>query len=274
MASLKALMSQRKAQAQLSHPFAKYDTASRLSCSLCGLAIKHENLFAAHLTSKQHRVNKAKWDKEQAVVGKRKRDEEEGGRAGGGKRARDDGDDEEDEGAPGGLPADFFADPSQAPLPTAGDEDENATSTSNMTSEATADPIASTSSVAPATATDVDSDAFDAEWASFEATLAAPASASTAQATIFAAPVLYEFGAPKVQEEGEEDADEEGQGDAGEEEETEAEKRARIDREEREEIMERITEEEREQMEADEKVAVRRRRVSLSLVGFPSGPEN
>lgn len=99
----------------------------------------------------------------------------------------------------------------------------------------------------------------DPEWAAFEASLAAgsavEASApSTAQATIFAAPVEYEFGAPKVDEEGVDGA---AAGDDDEEpEETEEERIARQELEEREEIMARIVEEEREQIEADEKVAV------------------
>jgi zinc finger protein 830 len=182
-----------------------------------------------------HRVNVQRWEKEQAAIvekavgsgGKRKRDDEDDA---GAKRPR-----EEEEGA---LPADFFADPSMAPSkPESVELEEEAP--------------------APIEAEQADGTVDDPEWAAFEASLSAgptapPPTASTANATIFAAPVMYEFGAPKVAEEGEEE--EEGEGE--EDEETEEEKAARKEREEREEIMERIDEEEREQMEADEKVAV------------------
>lgn len=234
MSSLKALIGARKAQSRITHPFAKYDASSRLSCSLCGLSLKHENLWSSHLISKGHRVSVQRYEKEQVAQagGKRKREEEEGGAT---KRVKED---EEDE---GGLPADFFSDPKDAPKPA---------SSSPMPEDADDGPLASTSSN-PSPAEEPE---YDAEWAAFEATLNVPpppaAGLSTAAATIFAAPVLYEFGAPKVAEEGEEEVEEEEEG------ETEEEKRERLEREEREEIMERIREEEREQMEADEKVEV------------------
>lgn len=247
-------MGARKAQARISHAFAKYDTSGRLSCSLCGLSLKHENLWSSHLISKGHRVSVQRYEREQQAAqagGKRKRDGEEGGA--GAKRVKEVEEDEEDEEDEGGLPADFFSDPSSAPKPASPSPEPEVAPTADD------EPLASTSAPPPPTADDEPE--FDAEWAAFEATLNVPppptAASSTAAATIFAAPVLYEFGAPKVAEEGEEEEEPE-----EEEGETEEEKRERLDREEREEIMERITEEEREQQEADEKVEVSMKRAA------------
>jgi zinc finger protein 830 len=221
--SLKSLLSTRKSQAQLTHPYAKY-TSSRLSCSLCSLPLKHENLWSSHLVSKGHRVNveavKRREEKERVVElegrGKRAREEED-------VEAEEEGEEE------GGLPNDFFADPSMAPPPAS----------------PSPEPVEEEEEVDP-------------EWAAFEASLAPPppppTASSTAAATIFSAPVVYEFGAPKVTEEGDEVEPVEEE-DAVEEE-TEEEVRERKEREEREEMVERMEEEEREQMEADEKVTV------------------
>ncbi|ORY52192.1 hypothetical protein BCR35DRAFT_310666 [Leucosporidium creatinivorum] len=243
MSSLKQLMKAKKAEARLNHPQAHYNDRGQLSCLLCSVPIKQASLFAPHLVSKGHRVNVQKQAAAEASSssnGKRKR---EGDDEAGSKRAREEGDDEDDEPSAAGderaLPADFFADPSQAPAPAAVEEEEPAVS--EQAEEVEDDP----------------------EWAAFEASLAAgptapPPTKSTASATIFAAPVQYEFGAPKVAEEGEGEGEQE---EEEEQEETEEEKAARIDQEEREEIMSRIEEEEREQMEADEKVAALKRRL-------------
>lgn len=52
MSSLKSLMQAKKATNRLTHPLARYDTRGKLSCSLCALALKHDNLWSSHLISK------------------------------------------------------------------------------------------------------------------------------------------------------------------------------------------------------------------------------
>ncbi|BGP27778.1 hypothetical protein Rt10032_c13g5122 [Rhodotorula toruloides] len=247
MASLKSMMAAKKAQQRITAPHAKYTQRGQLQCGLCNLPLKHESLWGAHVQSKTHRVNVQKLEAEQAAAAaerassKRKRDDadvsddEEGT-----KRVR-----EEEDGSRGGLPADFFADPAEAPAPRA----------------KSPPPIAGASTTTAAEE--------DPDWAEFEAYLAsapdpalastaAPSARTTASATISAAPVRYEFGAPVVEDDGagQENADEE-----GEQEETEEERREREEREEREEMMARLEEEEREQREADEKVTVLKRRL-------------
>lgn len=179
-----------------------------------------------------------------AVSGKRKHaEDEEDGTAG--KRPREDdsdGDEQKEEDASShALPADFFADPSQAPVPASPEVEEEVVA-EKTTEEAPVE---------------------DEEWAAFEASLQAGpststttvAAPSTAKATVFSAPVEYEFGAPKVAEEGEGDGGAEEEEEI-EQEETEEERVERIDREEREELMEKIEEETRLQREADDKVEV------------------
>ncbi|GAA5877780.1 hypothetical protein JCM1840_005042 [Sporobolomyces johnsonii] len=255
MASLKSLMKARKASSRLEHPHARYSPAGQLSCALCHIPLKADSLWGSHLVSKQHRVNVQQWEAQQAAqaatttTGKRKRDDSDS--------APDDDDaakrprDDQDAHDARGLPADFFADPSQAPPPRAAASPEPTGEQPGAPGQTDDDP----------------------DWAEFEAYLAsapapslpsssvpgAPPSRSTATATISAAPVAYEFGAPKVAQAGEE-----GDGEGEEEEEqgeTEEERIEREMREEREEMMARLEEEEREQKEADEKVTVLKRRL-------------
>lgn len=220
--SLKSLIASRNVTKQLTHPYASYRNA-KLSCSLCATPIKHENLFATHLTTKAHRNKVAEEEKSK----KRRLEEESISTEREEKRAKP---------APSdAIPDDFFADQSQRPTAQPMEEDEPVA------------PIPSTSTTAPL---------IDDEWAAFEATLSVPPPPTTLptapSASMFGAPVTYEFGAPKILQEGEEEAvlEEEEQG------ETEEEKAERLDKEAREEIMERIEKEERDQMEADSKVTV------------------
>lgn len=230
--SLKSLMASRAKQ--ITHPLARY-SGTKLSCSLCGVAIKHENLFSSHLATKAHRT-RAQQD-EQDTRKRRAREEEELEREA--KRARED-DDEEEESA---LPADFFSDPSMHPPAPRAEKEEP--------EEEPAE------------------EEVDDEWASFEATLAVAPPPTTVpsapSATISAAPVAYEFGAAKVLQEGEqaEEADEDA--------ETAEDKAQRLleerERDEREEIMERIFEEEREQTAADAKVTALKLRLEAIRAG-------
>lgn len=235
--SLKSLIASRNVSKQLTHPYASY-RGPKLSCSLCGTPIKHENLFATHLTTKAHRNKVAEEEKmkvqrskvvEEEQSKKRRNGEENSTSEREGKRAKAVETD--------AIPADFFADNTQRPTIQPMEEDEPPA------------PIPSTSTADPTV---------DDEWAAFEATLSVPPPPTTLpsapSASMFGAPVTYEFGAPKILQEGEEEAlpEEEEEG------ETEEEKAERLDREAREEIMERIEKEERDQMEADLKVTVRR----------------
>lgn len=225
---LKSLLKNKRTSAQISHQYARYNK-SNLSCSLCGLQLK-EVQWSSHLISKAHRNNVIRDTKLQEEAQERGR----------GKRKHEQ-DEQEDVGDSAGkksksnLPADFFADPSQAPAPRSPSPE-----------------------LQPEGETPAEEEELDDEWRAFEASLGLsgdspppPNPISTAAATFKAAPVLYEFGAPKVIEEGEEEG-----GELEGEEETEEERRERLDLEEREEIMERIREEERVQAEADEKVNV------------------
>ncbi|SCZ98326.1 BZ3500_MvSof-1268-A1-R1_Chr3-2g06297 [Microbotryum saponariae] len=245
-ASLKSLMAAKKASStqRITHPFASYDRQSRLTCTLCpATVLKHDNLWGAHLISKGHRVNVQRYEREQqalrereeaaavaaaaaAVKGKRKRsrsaepvhgesnNNEKGKRAREAKGTQQSDDDEDgpaDENRTSALPDDFFTDRSQVPTRSTSAQDD------------ATDPT-------PATAEED-----DPEWAAFEASLQQDApqptttttTSSTAKATIFAAPVAYEFGAPKVAEEGEE----QGEPEEEEEEETEEERLERLERE-------------------------------------------
>ncbi|GAA6054681.1 hypothetical protein JCM3770_006384 [Rhodotorula araucariae] len=244
MASLKSLMAAKKQQARITAPFARYSgpRQDQLSCSLCALPVKHESLWSAHVQSKTHRVNVQRHEQEQDIK-KRKRTDEQTPSTSKRPRADDDGDDGQDD-RTGALPADFFADPAHAPTPRV-------------------------PSPAPAPAP-VPAEA-DPDMDEFLASLSAanPAAddggASTARATISAAPVRFEFGAPVVAAEGEDEGEGAAAGEDGaddeDQEETEEERAEREAREEREEMMARLEEEEREQREADEKVTVLKRRL-------------
>ncbi|KAM0789743.1 hypothetical protein ACM66B_006598 [Microbotryomycetes sp. NB124-2] len=283
MPDLKSLMKAKQASARLTHPNAKYDARGQLSCNVCHVQIKSAALFGPHLQSKAHRTNVQKQQQQQEgskVTGqKRKLDETDDGDVDddgrqahamsadsssvSAKRKRDENgqQDEQEAGAEDssnggtGLPADFFADPSQAPVARAdSDVDEEMEDGQGREQD------------------DVAQD--DPEWAAFEAALrdgpsGAEAGPSTTapSATISAAPVEYEFGAPKVEAEDEENAAAAAGGDDDDEqaepEETEAERLARLDREEKEEIMQRIEEEELEQRMADEKVSALKRKLEM-----------
>lgn len=68
---LKAATQERSktSESGITDPFASYNPASgALRCSACNyLAIKHENLWAAHIVSKSHRTNVARIRSEQAL---------------------------------------------------------------------------------------------------------------------------------------------------------------------------------------------------------------
>jgi zinc finger protein 830 len=281
--SLRALVQQKKAAARLDHPLASYSSSGKLSCLACSIPIKHDALFAAHLASKQHRINAQARAQGQAQA-KRAREQEAAAATLApvdyeGSSDEDDGDDGERERkrqrtdgpeVSSSLPADFFADPSQAPAPSA--------------------PSRSPSPTAPAAPVEEEDD----DWLAFERDVLGPSTskiASTAPATLNSAGVTI-TAEPVLYGETEEDkpAGEAEEADDGPPPETDAERVARLDLEEREELMSRIEEcvgaslshsaaaedhhrEEREQLEADERVEAMKRRLAAVREAKATIPE-
>lgn len=234
--SLRTLVKQKKQEARLTHPAASYSSTGKLTCLDCSVPIKHEALFASHLASKQHRTNAQARAAQLQAQAQHKRTREEAAAAaavvdyGSSDEERDTMQEDEaperkrarlDEAAEpvastSALPADFFADPSQAPLPSA--------------------PSPEPESAAAAEEDD--------DWLAFQRDVLGPATAAsapavfnnTSTATIFAEPVLY-GDSNEEKAEAEEEA-----GEPAQPEETEAEKAARLAQEEREELYSRIEE--------------------------------
>lgn len=188
--------------------------------------MKHESLWAAHLTSKQHRTNvqqaelRKRQEQEEASLKRQSIDDEE--------VADEDDDPQEEqssskrariEGPANGLPADFFDDPSQAP---------------------TAVPHEFLATATPMDQDERDPDADDEEWDAFEKEILAEPSTSsipvlTAGPSISAPAKLVDAQGNEITEDGVrniEEIDEEPK-------ESEEERR---EREDREELMARIDE--------------------------------
>ncbi|KAI9028136.1 hypothetical protein CLU79DRAFT_737915 [Phycomyces nitens] len=134
----KQQQSERKTK-RVVHPFAKYDSQTRLSCVVCNAVVKSEAIWSIHLTSAGHKesIAKLKAIRDRKAQGKQgqptpeelKRpatdDAEENPQA---KRARleeesesedtsDESDEEMEEESAGGLPSDFFdAEPEAEPM--------------------------------------------------------------------------------------------------------------------------------------------------------------
>ncbi|GAA5926684.1 C2H2-type zinc finger protein [Sporobolomyces koalae] len=231
-ASLKSLMKAKKQSARLTHPHARYSSAGQLSCSLCGIQLKSEALWGSHLVSKQHRVAAQAAERQQQQQQTHKRKSRSPSPGPNSKRPRADA-----------GPSLDTASPSITSPPQADRASEGRTPSAPV---AVPEEDPSIDEFLPTLSNDT------------------PASSSTAQATISAAPIKFEFGAPKVRTHGEEgDEDVEGEANDVEPEETEDERRDRLEQEEREEMMARLEEEEREQKEADEKVTALKRRLEL-----------
>lgn len=244
--SLKSLLSARSSSKQLSHPFAKYDTTARLSCSLCSTQIKHESLWSSHLISKLHRAKLAI----NTATTKPPHDSPTQDTHRDSKRVKTNT-----------LPPDFYQDKSKQPVipPEQGEQEDQDEQEQDLNDEVNEAEEAMPEELLQ-----------DDEWASFEAALAPststlPTTATVSvqqlttnrvSATLKAGPVVYEFGAPVVLQEGEVAND--GEEDDDVEEETEEDKRERESREEREEMLERMDKEVRDQEEVDGKVLVRR----------------
>ncbi|KAL0580013.1 hypothetical protein V5O48_002016 [Marasmius crinis-equi] len=253
MADVRALLKAKRQEARINHPLASYNQSGQLRCSACGTIVKHASAWEGHLGSKGHRTTVAQLkERERQKEEQRLREEqEEREKASLGKRrAEDDEMDDEDSEpsakkqktvapAPGGFPADFFSDPSRAPIITPGEDDDEEEDASNANAGSTQP---------PPSASDQPKSELDLEFERFqqEVVNATDFRETFENATVMAEPVMHEVmeGIPTtepVQEEPEVD---------------EEELRRRKEQEERELIMDRLLDEEQAQEEADMKVTV------------------
>lgn len=140
MADARSLLRAKRQEARVSHPLASYNAAGQLRCIICGTLVKFASAWEGHLGSKAHRINVARVKEEERLRDEaRAREEaaaEEEEKAGQKRKAQaveDDEDEESDstsaskkpklDGTPG-FPADFFSDPSRAPVTGANSDDE------------------------------------------------------------------------------------------------------------------------------------------------------
>ncbi|PAV16607.1 coiled-coil domain-containing 16 [Pyrrhoderma noxium] len=317
MSDARTLLRAKRQEARIQHPFAAYTSSGQLRCTACSSSIKSASMWEGHLGSKPHRLAVSRLREAEAAKAQALAEQEETRR---GKRKAEDADMDMDvddipqdslrvsestkkrrtseeptttttttssstsvsasKPSKSGFPADFFSDPSQAPvLSTLDSEDESdseaphpsATTTTNNTTQTPSAPKSQ----------------LDLEWEAFQASLTASADREEDQkiayerATVFAEPELApsainggtsgfppNTGPGTFNNASSEGAGQQGQqgqqeeaGKEEDEEETEEEKRARKEREERELIMDRLIEEERLQEEADERVGLLKARV-------------
>ncbi|KAF8704605.1 hypothetical protein RHS03_06002, partial [Rhizoctonia solani] len=258
MSDARSLLRRAKAaesEKRINHPLALYNASGQLRCAACGTTIK-PHAWEGHVISKAHRTQAARLRAEEEKEQARKRKAEENvemEEAEEGKRPRT----AEPEPAPpqpestGGLPADFFSDPSRAPV-LGGDDDDD--------QDMSSDPIARNSTI-------------DDEFAAFSKAVLQPALKPGAMelyesATVSAEPELVNnipdgFPAGVTGE-----AEGENQQVV---EETEEEKRRRLQEEERELIMDRLRDEEMAQEEADERVVRLKARLEAVKAGKAQG---
>lgn len=262
MSDARSLLRAKRQEVRVNHPLASYSVAGQLRCIACGINIKQGTSWEGHVGSKQHRTNAARLKEEEqrraqeeALRQKRKAEEEQSDEEDEGieaKRRRVSGsadeDDQDDDqqrpaspAAKGGFPADFFSDPSRAPLPPSEDTDEE-----------------DAPGARPAPAALATKGAMDEEWERFQASVVNAPDVHEAyeRATVFAEPEL----APEVPEgfppQAADDTQDEQNAVPD-----EAEIRRRKEQDERELIMDRLWEEERVQEEADAKVSLLKSRL-------------
>ncbi|KAF9267638.1 hypothetical protein L218DRAFT_638024 [Marasmius fiardii PR-910] len=248
MADVRALLKAKRQEARINHPLASYNQSGQLRCSACGTIVKHASAWEGHLGSKIHRTTVAqiKERERQKEEQRLKEEQEERTKAALGKRrAEEDVEvNSEDTSEPdtkkqkisasGGFPADFFSDPSRAPILSPDDEEGE-----DETRVQPAQP--------PPQASDQPKSELDLEWERFQREVVNTADyrETYENATVVAEPVMNEVmqGIPAAETAAEqpEEVDEE-------------ELRRQKEQEERELIMDRLLDEERAQEEADMKV--------------------
>ncbi|KAG6860351.1 hypothetical protein C0995_012420 [Termitomyces sp. Mi166 len=283
MADVRALLKAKRQEIRVTHPFASY-TSGQLRCSACGAPVKHASAWEGHIGSKAHRTNVARIKEEE------RRQQEEAEReahavaeaakqisvesTNGKRKAAENADEDEDDPdmevdssndntnakrrrvgpAPGGFPADFFSDPSRAPISAtfdSGDDDEDIPP--DAPNQNTNGPPPSTE---PRTAIDLEYERFQREMAMLGSDPAVGQSdkrETYERATVFAEPELVEVdetpgGFPAQEQQMDVEAEKEKQSE-------EERERRRKEQEERELIMDRLMDEERAQEEADQRVS-------------------
>lgn len=247
MSDVRTLLKAKRQEIRIDHPLASYTPNGQLRCVICETSIKHPSAWDGHLGSKGHRTNAVRIREEE----RRRKElelelEEEAKRL---KRKVPEDDMNRDikgavkkpratapQSSMSNLPSDFFSDPSQAPLPSLNDSDDE---------DETGEVAAVTKPV------DGGGDpSLDQEWIQFrQSVINAPdAVAAYDGATIFAEPELVSDpseGFPTqdgVHTQSVTKVDEN--------------ERRRKEQEERELIMDRLMDEERAQEEADMKVVI------------------
>lgn len=245
MSDVRTLLKAKRQEIRIDHPLASYTPNGQLRCVVCETSIKHPSAWDGHLGSKVHRTNAARIREEErrrkeleleeeANHLKRKVSEDDinGDIKGAVKKPRATA----PQSSTSTLPSDFFSDPSQAPLTSFNDSDDE-----DEMGEA----------VAVTKPADGGGDSsLDQEWIQFQQSVinAPDAVATYDHATIFAEPELvsdpsegfpthdgvHAQPATKVDED----------------------ERRQKEQEERELIMDRLMDEERAQEEADMKVVI------------------
>ncbi|KAF8602829.1 hypothetical protein BDV93DRAFT_523687 [Ceratobasidium sp. AG-I] len=271
MSDARSLLRRAKAaesEKRISHPLALYNASGQLRCAACGIAVK-PHAWDGHVGSKAHRTQAARMRAEEERARKRKSEGVEDGdeemEAEEGKRRRVGQEEvvvpQEQETAPvggggGGFPADFFSDPSRAPLDLGAGEDDEEGDESMLAPSTTNQPIS-----------------LDDEFAAFAKAVLQPASKPSADvyegATIMAEPELvtnvpdgFPAGVTGADGAQEEEAEEE----------TEGQKRQRLAQDERELIMDRLRDEEIAQEEADDRVVRLKARLEAVRLGKAQKP--
>jgi zinc finger protein 830 len=234
---VRALLKQKRQEARIAHPLATYTAAGVLRCAACNAAVAHgAGAWEGHLGSKAHRLAAARLREadaraaEDARVARKRKAAEEAADA-------DTAPDTKRQAVPtpAGFPADFFSDPSRAASIPEPDSDDEETQPGPPTG-------------------------LDAEFAAFQAALAAPAEDAKEayeRATVFGAAELVSapegipasaLGLPDAAPEPEPEL-------------TDEQLRQLRAHDEAELVMDRLLEEERAQEDADAKVAALRARM-------------
>ena len=258
MADVRALLKAKRQEARVAHPLASYNQAGQLRCVACGTLVKHASAWEGHLGSKAHRTNVARQkveekareeqrlkelqQQEQVARGKRKMEEQSSD-------SSDESDDTETKRRKvdakvrtTGFPADFFSDPSRAPLPPQSDEEDDGEIPED---DASKPPALPAPPAAPPSVIDLEYERFQREL------LNGPDFHETYErATLFAEPELVPESTQGLPTQEGENGE---QSDLAQKQSEEAARRQK-EQDDRELIMDRLLEEERVQEEADMKV--------------------
>ena len=257
MSQARALLKAKRQEARVDHPYASYNNSGQLKCSICGTVVKHASAWEGHIGSKAHRTNIIRLREEEklkqvqvqhydddvehgeeieeTVLSKRKASDED---------ASDDSHSDKKlklAEAAKGFPADFFSDPSRAPVLLSDDSENEEGSPSTIPQRPDA----------PKTDVDLEYERFQRELLS----VADPVE-TFKRATIAAEPVAApeNVGFPVKHE----DVPMEGTADPN-----ENELRKKQEQDEKELIMDRLLEEERAQEDADTRVLLLKNKIEL-----------